>query len=168
MKSIGVGLKAMIDDALTPESFKKGEQFEKYVRTYLFVSAYYDVVHKTHSYLDNKGDYVEESMKPDYLFRDKYSKKEFYVEVKFRSNSYQGKVEWCKNIYQLKRYKQLDKEKPVFILLGIEGEPSKPAYIFLIPMKEIKYTGLFYSFLENYLIDNKKAISSKVLRINTK
>ncbi len=163
LKILGTGLKAMMDEAMTPESFKKGEQFEKYVRSTLFVQSYYELSHKTHSYLENKNDYVETSKLPDYLFRDKKTKRDFYVEVKYRSDFYKDKIEWCKNFEQLKRYQVVNKEKPVFLLLGI-GEPaSSPQCLCLIPMSDIKYTGLFESFLTKYVIENDKAISSKIL-----
>ena len=153
----------MVDEATTPESFKKGEKFEHYVREQLFISNYYDLVTKTHSYNDNKGDYIESSKHPDFLFRDKWAKKEFYVEVKYRSGFYNDKVEWCKNFDQLKRYQAINRTKPVFLTLGLSGEPSRPEYVFLIPMNDLKYTGLFKSFLKNYEIPRNKPIPSKHL-----
>src|SRR6185436_777537 len=115
LKILGTGIKAMVNEVLTPESFKIGEQFEKHVREKLFVQSYYDLLHKTHNYQNNKEDYVESSLLPDYKFRDKKNNREFYVEVKYRSDFYKGKIEWCKNYGQLKRYQEVNKEKPVFI-----------------------------------------------------
>ena len=34
----------MIDEATTPESFKIGQKFENYVREFLFVDNYYDLL----------------------------------------------------------------------------------------------------------------------------
>jgi len=42
--------KAAMDEALKPESFSKGDEFEDYVRKYLFPSDRYELVHRTHSY----------------------------------------------------------------------------------------------------------------------
>ena len=78
---INKGLTAMIDEAMTPQSFKMGEKFENYVRESLFVKNYYDILERTHNYCNNNKDYVESSLKPDFKFRDKWSKKEFYVEA---------------------------------------------------------------------------------------
>ena len=153
----------MVDEATTPESFKKGEAFENFVREKLFISTYYDLVAKTHNYRDNKADFVEVSMQPDYLFRDKRTKREFYVEVKFRSGFYRDKIEWCKSREQLKRYQIVNKSKPVFLALGIGGEPNNPEYICIIPMEDIKYTGLFESFLNNYVVMKNTPVSSKTL-----
>ena len=110
---LGKGINAMIDEATTPASFKMGEKFENYVRDFLFVNNYYDVLERTHNYVDNSRDYVESSLKPDFKFRDKWSKKEFYVEAKFRTSDYKGKIVWC-NDKQLQRYNTHNKEKPVF------------------------------------------------------
>ena len=60
---LGKGIKAMIDEATTPVSFKYGEKFENYVRDYLFIDRYYDLVERTHSYNANKNDYVESNNK---------------------------------------------------------------------------------------------------------
>ena len=110
------GLNAMIDEALTPESFKMGEKYEIYVREFLFVKNYYDLLERTHNYSTNSKDYVHSSLKPDFKFRDKWTKKEFYVESKFRTNDYKGKIVWC-NDTQLKRYQEYSKECPVFLIL---------------------------------------------------
>ncbi|MEI9946634.1 MAG: hypothetical protein WDN26_20725 [Chitinophagaceae bacterium] len=68
LEIISKGIKAMIDEATTPESFKIGEKFEDYVREFLFTDSYYDILERTHSYNTNK-DYVESSLKPDFSRR---------------------------------------------------------------------------------------------------
>lgn len=155
------GLKAMIDEATTPESFKLGQKFEDYVRKYLFVSDYYDLLERTHDYNTNK-DYVESSLKPDFTFRDKLTKKEFYVEAKFRTGLYKDKIMWC-NEKQLVRYLAYNKEKPVFLILGFGGDPDYPEFLSLIPLLQAKYTGLFPSHAEKFEIEVDKAVASKIL-----
>jgi hypothetical protein len=155
------GLKAMIDEATTPASFKMGQKFEDYVREFLFVSNYYDILERTHNYTTNK-DYVESSLKPDFKFRDKWTKKEFYVEAKFRTGEYNGKIVWC-NEKQLARYKDYNKEKPVFLILGIGGDPEYPEFLSLLPLTQAKYTGLFPSHAEKFEIELDKPIPSKIL-----
>lgn len=158
---LGKGIQAMIDEATTPESFKIGEKFENYVREYLFVENYYDVLERTHDYKTNK-DYVHSSLKPDFKFRDKWSKKEFYVEAKFRTGLYNNKIVWC-NDNQLKRYLEYNKEKPVFLILGMGDKPDSPEFLSLIPLTQAKYTGLFPSHAEKFEINIDKPVSSKLL-----
>ncbi len=158
---LGKGIKAMIDEATTPESFKMGQKFEDYVREHLFIDKYYDLLEKTHDYNTNK-DYVQSSMKPDFKFRDRLTKKEFYVEAKFRTGLYNNKIVWC-NDKQLLRYSEYNREKPVFIIIGMGDEPKHPEFLSLIPLSQAKYTGLFPSHAEKFEIDVKKAVPSKTL-----
>jgi hypothetical protein len=51
---------------------------------------------KTHDFHENNKDYIESSLYPDYLFREKKSNIEFFVEAKYRENLFQGKVFWSK------------------------------------------------------------------------
>jgi len=152
----------MIDEANTPASFKIGEKFEDYVRKYLFIESYYELVERTHDYRANSKDYVESSLKPDFKFRDRRTKREFYVEAKFRTGEYQGKIMWC-NDNQLKRYKDYHKQAPVFLILGVGGDPDYPEFLSLLSLDAAKYTGLFPSYIEKYEIELDKPISSKTL-----
>lgn len=158
---LGKGLQAMINEATTPESFKMGEKFENYVREHLFIKSYYDILERTHDYKTNK-DYVQSSLKPDFTFRDRWTKKEFYVEAKFRTGTYNNKIVWC-NDNQLKRYLEYNKEKPVFLILGMGENPNFPEFLSLIPLAQAKYTGLFPSHTEKFEIELDKPVSSKVL-----
>lgn len=141
--------KAAINEAKKPKSFVKGDEFEKYVREVAFPKDKYDLVHKTHSYQENKSDYIESTLYPDFLFRCKKTGNEFYIEAKFRSGFFKDKVEWS-NKAQIKRYKEVNKKNPVFLFLGLEGSPKNPKYVFLIPISKLKYTGLYESFLNDF------------------
>jgi hypothetical protein len=50
------GVIAMIEEAFIPKSFKKGETFEDYVRKFLFIKQYYDLLEQTHRYNINHKD----------------------------------------------------------------------------------------------------------------
>jgi hypothetical protein len=156
------GIKAMIDEAFTPESFKIGERFEDYIRDKIFIEKYYDIIERTHNYQSNSKDYVESSLKPDFLFRDRWNKKEFYVEAKFRTGLNNGKIKWC-NENQLKRYRQINKDKPVFIIIGFGDDPKQPEFLTLLTIDAAKYIGLFPSYVEQYKIFVDKPIPSKIL-----
>jgi hypothetical protein len=99
---------------------------------------------------------------PDYLFRDKRTKKDFYLEVKFRANLFNGKIEWCKD-YQLRRYQQYNKKTPVFIIIGHGGSSKMPESVYLMPLELAKYTSLFPNYAKEFSIDPDKPVSSKYL-----
>jgi hypothetical protein len=49
---------------IIPESFRIGEDFENYVREFLFVPEYYDLLERTHGYEVNAKDFVQSSSSP--------------------------------------------------------------------------------------------------------
>lgn len=154
--------KAIKSELETPESFVKGDEFEKYVREVMFPKDKYELVHKTHSYRDNKGDYIESTLYPDFLFRCKNTNKEFYVEAKYRSGFFKDKVEWSNN-QQFKRYKEVNVKKPVFVCLGLKGTPKYPEYVFIMPISKVKYTGLYESALRDFEFHIDKPVFSNYL-----
>ena len=158
---ISKGIKAMIDEANTPESFKTGEKFEEYVRKFLFTDKHYNILERTHSFQTNK-DYVQSSMKPDFKFFDKLNKKEFYVEAKFRTGLYKDKIQWC-NPQQLERYVEYSKTCPVFVIIGMGEKPDYPEYLTLIPLSQAKYTGLFPSHADKFSIPIDSPVHPKSL-----
>ncbi|MDP2385698.1 MAG: hypothetical protein Q8M29_04965 [Bacteroidota bacterium] len=159
---LGKGLKAMYQEATTPESFKTGEKFEDYVRNELFIDKYYDLIERTHNYDTNKKDFVEATLKPDFKFRDRLTKKEFYVEAKFRASAYNGKIIWCSDS-QMQRYRNYHRNTPVFVILGMGENPKDPGFLALMSLPNAKYTGLFPSYVKGFEIKTLKPIASKTL-----
>ncbi len=158
LKAITKGVKATYNEYTKPDSFLKGEEFEEYVRKYLFPKDKYTLIHRTHDYHTNEKDFVSSSLEPDFGFAIENSNLEFYVEVKYRENFFNGKVEWCSG-NQLKRYKQISNQIPTLLALGMGGNSNNPDYVYLIPLKDINFTGLFPSFLEKYEVKRRKSIS---------
>ena len=155
----------IVEEINKPDSFVKGEEFENYVRNNIFKKSGFELIHKTHDYSNNKGDYIKSSVLPDYKFLDKKNKKEFYVECKFRNGYYNksNKIQWC-NSNQLKRYKSINSSDcPVFIVLGFGDNGNKPHEITCFPISSVNWTGLYDSFLDKYSFDPKKSISSNIL-----
>ena len=142
-------IKAAWAEMNKPETYVIGDEFEQYVRKYLFPKEQYDLLHQTHDYKVNKDDFVETSKEPDFRFRSRRSGREFLVEVKYRSRFYQGAVEWCKP-YQLRRYKTNDQTVPVFVAIGLGGFPASPGHVYIVPVRHIRYRRLFPSFLRHY------------------
>ena len=151
--------KAAWEEMNKPDTYVAGDEFQQYVREYLFPKERYDLVHRTHDYEANKNDFVETSKGPDFKFRSKRSGREFLVEAKYRSRLYQGAVEWCKP-YQLERYKTNARAMPVFVAIGLGGFPESPQHIFIVPVKHIEYTRLFPSFLKNYEIPADQCVNA--------
>lgn len=155
--------KVTLDAINKPESFVKGDEFEAYIRTHLFVKDRYDLLQRTHDYTTNKDDYVENTKEPDFKFRSIKTGKEFFVEAKYRSDYYENAIEWCKP-FQLKRYKEIDKKISVYVTLGVGKESNSPSQIFFIPLKDIKYTKLFRSFLKDYEVSVNLPIDHRLLK----
>ncbi|MFI5205750.1 MAG: hypothetical protein ACHQVK_02315 [Candidatus Paceibacterales bacterium] len=44
---------------------------------------------------------------------------------------------------QLQRYQECEKDAKAFIFIGLGGDPSNPGDVFLIPLSEIEYKGLY-------------------------
>lgn len=155
--------KVTLDAINKPESFVKGDDFEAYIRAHLLVKDRYDLLQRTHDYVTNKGDFVENTKEPDFKFRSIKTGKEFFVEAKYRSVYHENAIEWCKP-FQLKRYKEIDKKTPVYITIGVGKKSNSPSQIFFIPVKDIKYTKLFRSFLKDYEVSVNSPIDHRLLK----
>ena len=142
-----------------PESFKKGEEFQKFVEKKLFPERHYVLVHRTHDYEQNSRRFVEDTLQPDFTFRIKDTNQEFFVEAKWRQDfNDEDKLELFK-IEQLERFHHLDSiEKPLFLVVGYNGTPNDPDNISLIPLKTISYPGLFRSVISKYCIPKEKIL----------
>ena len=90
------------------------------------------------------------------------TKRQFYVEAKFRSWFYNGKLEIFSKS-QFERLKEINKSEPVFVIIGIDNEPDAPTYVCLVPMNDIKSPSLTEEFLEDYDIAHNVSISPKKL-----
>ncbi len=151
LDAISKGIKTFSDELQKPESFRKGEQFEAYVRKYVFPPDRYQLLHKTHSYQSNQEDFAASSLYPDYGFKCLETGRNFYVEVKFREGVYhRDKIEWCKP-FQLRRYQEIDrKDSPVFLALGLGTDARSPQEVFIIPVAKVEHCAFYDSFLDKY------------------
>jgi len=154
--------KAIINEVKKPKSFVMGEEFEQFLQDEIFPDDQYYMEHRSHDYNANKGDYVFETLDPDFVFVSVKGEKMFFVEAKFRSKFYKGAVEWCKP-HQLKRYKEANQDLPVFIALGVGGIPTSPDHLYIFPVKHIKYNKLFQSVLKEYELDPSRSVGVKTL-----
>ncbi len=143
------------------ELFKKGEEFENFVRLNLFRKDNFTIVERTHNYDINKDDFVESTLKPDFKFRSLRTNVEFYVEAKWRQTLYNDNLKWSYP-KQFERYQEYSKDFPLFIVIGLGGSPSHPDKLFLeridqitdyiIPREDLDRLN-FYSQREKYKIE---------------
>ncbi|MFC1951544.1 hypothetical protein ACFLYI_00690 [Chloroflexota bacterium] len=71
--------KVTLDEINKPETFVKGDNFEAYIRDYIFVKDKYNMIQRTHDYSTNKNDYVENTKEPDFKFRCIKTGKDFLL-----------------------------------------------------------------------------------------
>jgi len=152
-------LKAAWAEMKKPPTYVAGDEFQQYVREYIFPKEGYCKVHQTHDYEANKNDFVETSKGPDFRFRSRRSGREFLVEAKYRSQLYREAVEWCKP-YQLTRYKAIDRDISVLVAIGLGGNPNSPEHIYIVPVRHIKYRRLFPSFLRHYEVPADRCVNA--------
>ena len=71
---------------------------------------------------------------------------------------YRNGIEWAQD-YQIKNYKEYaDKLSiPVYVVIGVGGEPEKPNELFIVPLAEMNSNTISKSELRNY----KKDLSDK-------
>ena len=149
-----MGLKDLFEDIVgisnRPEI--KGERFERFVSENIFIDLLFDLVETTNSFESNSVRFEERSMNPDFLFRDKRTKEEFWIEVKFRAHTFRNNKgqEVCEICTEKQLYRYIDIQKKtgkqVYICLGLGGTALDPETIHLIPVNEA-YPQIFRSVL---------------------
>jgi hypothetical protein len=152
---------------------KKGDDFEKFIIK-KFNKQYFTIKQWAgDKFID--GTYSEKTQQPDIIvefnLRD-YSKK-VAIECKYRSSIYNSDVQ-LSYADQLKRYKEFEQKEQtdVYIVLGVGGKASKPEWLYLIPLKDLKEPFI----TKNDLLKYKKEMwanfyldtQSGILNISTK
>jgi len=133
------------------QNFAKGHYFEAFVCN-LFPSDDFDVVHATTTRNDLNGRKIGEAKNPDFRFYHKLSGHYFWVECKFRTTLYDGKIKWAEK-WQMQRYQQFQKShgpEKVYVVIGFGGDPTLPDALYAIPLDEISYPRLYPMSIEKY------------------
>lgn len=132
------------------ENQEKGKLFEEYVAD-KFDKNYFPMLNWRSDKFIN-GKYPESNKYPDieYEFSFNDIKQKFAVECKYRSKKY-NEIEIAKN-YQIENYRKYSAENgiPVYIVIGLGGEPSNPDECFIIPLDKLIVEKLSYPSLEKY------------------
>ncbi len=91
---------------------------------------------------NDKKIYPNDSHYPDleliFSINSKNIEQSIAIECKWRKSLFQEGVCWCKT-YQFENYKKFQNKRqiPVFLVIGIGGEPSLPKELFIIPIINI-------------------------------
>lgn len=136
--------------------YQRGKLFENYALR-LFPAEGFNIIHKTVGGADLDGRYTEDCVNPDYKFRDRATGQEFWVECKFRSHrGEKGNVTWT-DMRRLNRYKQIRQESgiPLFVLVGIGGEPDDPSELLFFNLDKAGYATIFYSVQKDMALEDR-------------
>ncbi|MCK9611631.1 MAG: hypothetical protein PHR81_04500 [Bacteroidales bacterium] len=141
------------------ENKQKGDAFEKWV-VKKFDRDYFQVEEwRSDKYVD--GIYPVSNHFPDleisFSLPGKDINKTFAVECKWRKNLYKGGINWAEE-YQVKNYAEYAAmlKIPVFVILGVGGEPDKPESVYIIPLQKLQYkfcTGTYLNKFRHINID---------------
>ncbi len=117
-----------------------------------------------------KGFYPESNKYPDLVLEYKPSSSQFAVECKWRADWWRREdgeesIDWAGGDKKIQNYNEYaEKNKtPVFVVIGLGGEPEKPEHLFVAPLNALKYRYAKKSYLEkfikrdsNFFFDNKR------------
>ena len=157
---IKVDTKSVLNEKTQQEDFDenkaKGDAFEKFV-VKNFNQKYFTLQEwRSDKYVD--GIYAVSNHFPDleviFNFKEKGVNEAFAIECKWRKNYYNNGIEWAQN-YQIKNYKEYAAKLsiPVFVVIGVGGEPKMPEELFIVPLQEMKSNTITKSELANYKKD---------------
>ncbi len=93
-----------------------------------------------------KGFYPESNKYPDLVLEYKPASASFAVECKWRGKWWQRKdgkdsIDWAGGDGKIENYNDYSEKNnmPVFVAIGVGGEPDNPAELFVVPLKALKY-----------------------------
>ena len=152
-------IKPPLQRSTEPDHFKEGWDFEQYV-IQLFNQDNFQV-HKWRKSerLEDKI-LLQDCANPDLeLIFSRKQKYHFAVECKWRKKFIKGKINWA-SYNQINTYRNFENQNriPVFIVIGIGGEPSSPERLFVTPLCNIELHSEVY---EVELIPYKRKPTSK-------
>jgi hypothetical protein len=121
-----------------PDSFEKGRLFEDYI-----IKLFNENSFKLLAWRHAKNSY-NQILPLSYSYPDLElvfvgaKRHRFAVECKWRREFKGGRIKWAED-YQIRIYQQYEYKNriPVFIAIGLGGEPSKPEKLFVTPLCNI-------------------------------
>lgn len=135
------------------ENKAKGDAFESFVVKHFNKKFFTLQEWRGDKYVD--GNYPVSSHFPDLEVSFEYKKENinenFAIECKWRKYYYQNAIKWAYD-YQIKNYKEYTAKLniPVFVIIGVGGEPSKPEEVFIIPLSKLESNTISQEELKSY------------------
>jgi hypothetical protein len=127
-------------NAPAPSDYDKGYDFEKYIVDQFALKKDFFTLMEWRSDKIHNGTFPQSNRNPDmeYEFSFKDFTTRFAVECKYRSKTFDGSV----HIMDENKFRTYEvfhnSEMPVYIALGLAGEPNKPNEVYLIPFDHVK------------------------------
>ena len=122
------------------DGYEKGQQFEQFIiklfnEHFFYLKKWRKSEKFTNSYLSI--DYWNPDLEIELVFTS-IKKYRFAVECKWRKEFKDGKINWANND-QICSYRMFQDQVrvPVFVAIGIGGEPDSPEKLFLTPLNNI-------------------------------
>lgn len=144
-------IKNITKDHDAADSVEKGLVFEKFIVQQFDIYKGYFTLLDWRSDKFHRGVFPKSSQNPDLVYQYKHKDfvRTFAVECKYRSRAFNGSIQIMdKNNY--KTYEAFHRnEMPVYIALGIGGEPNNPTEMYLIPFQQVKLE-MYYNELSKY------------------
>ena len=135
---------------------KSGDDFEKFV-VQKFSRNYFRLKEWAGDKYIN-GIYAETTQQPDLVMEFKLKREisHFAVECKYRSDFYNGGIEFA-TMEQCYRYSDFAENRniPVFIAIGVGGKPDSPQYFYVVPLSELDSNFIDLPTLEKYGKDSE-------------
>jgi hypothetical protein len=153
---------AVRDEVDELESNVNDDEFGKFVRNTLFPESHYILVKKTRNYANGEEEFFESLREPNLKFRTRRNGREFYVEAKYCPMFHNGVIDWCQPL-QLKSYHTIDARIPVYVIIGIGGQPTAPYQISLIPLEYLRLPRLYPSLLKEFRVPQGHSITEEEL-----
>lgn len=135
-----------------PDSYEKGRLFEEFIIK-LFNERHFKLAKWRKAAKSIDRSFLNDSSNPDLELIFTGSRKyHFAVECKWRKEFVEGKISWATD-YQICSYDCFEncRRMPVFIAIGIGGDPWNPEKLFVTPLCNINmYTEVYESDLIPY------------------
>lgn len=145
-------------EVMTPK--EKGDAFENYI-----IGKFDRKFFKLKDMRSDKGAngfYPESNKYPDLLLEYKPTSSLFAVECKWRMNWWEkndGKenIDWAGGDKKIENYNQysINNNVPVFVTIGVGGEPNNPSELFVVPLNALKYRYADKNYLSNFVKKEK-------------
>jgi len=136
---------------------RKGAAFENYAKS-LFKKEEWDI-DEDNSFRRLRR-WVKSYNNPDFVFTHRKTNKKIAIECKYKislPNNEMNKFLWAFQ-GKIENYQKFSQQRniPVFVIIGIGGNPKNPKRMFVIPLNQIKYPYVDVKYLEKFERDPRK------------